>query len=265
MPIRIQSPSSIGIYKHCPRKYFYQYITKLETIPNIHQIRGNIAHDVLEDFFILPLDVNDINYEVRLKEHVQTLLLEKWKKYENALTKFNLAKAQEIFYFEETLMMLLNWLNLFLKKIKQTKIPFKEAFWKLTPKEKEKEYLSYKYNVRGILDAVEHIEEKIRIMDYKTSKGLDIEEYRLQLAIYSLLFYEKHGKLPDTAGIYFLKGNEETIKVDHELLELAKKEIAFIHEKTVSCKKTDYPKNTGPLCKWSTGKCDFYDTCMNDE
>lgn len=238
---------------------------KLETIPNIHQTRGNIAHDVLEDFFVLPNEINDENYEIKLKEHVQTLLVQKWRKYEQELTKFNLTKAQEIFYFEETLMMLFNWLNLFLKKIKQIHVPFKEAFAKLTPKEKEKDYLSYKYSVRGIVDAVEEIENKIRIMDYKTSKGLDVEEYRLQLAIYSLLFYEKHGKLPDVAGIYFLKGNEETIKVDEKLLELAKKEIALMHEKTVSAEKIDYPKNIGPLCKWSTGQCDFYNTCIKED
>ena len=48
---KVQSPSSIKTYKQCPRKYYYSYILGLEQPPNVHTVRGNIAHSVLEHFF----------------------------------------------------------------------------------------------------------------------------------------------------------------------------------------------------------------------
>ena len=101
-------------------------------------------------------------------------------------------------------------------------------------------------------------------MDYKTSKKAHITDaYKLQLAIYALLYQEEHKKMPDEVGIYFLKdGVEKIITVDDELLKLAKFKIEQIHASTTSDDITDYKKNQTPLCKWSTGQCDFYDYCF---
>jgi len=261
---RIQSPSSINTYKQCPRKYFYHYVLELPTSDNIFSIRGNIAHTALEKFFEQDTShIDDENYEKELKILMQNLLISAWKEAQERLDTLGLAQEKLQFYFEETLHMLMNWVGLFCNKVKKTGKSFKEAFKYLKPIA-EQFYVSHKHGVRGYIDAIENHDGKIRIMDYKTSKRDQItDEYLLQLAIYVLLYVEKNGKYPDEVGLYLLRHGERTIKVDEELLKKAKFECEQIHASTQSEDIDDYPKKPGPLCKWSTGKCDFYDICFN--
>src|SRR3989338_7328965 len=168
---RVQSPSSINVYKQCPRKYYYQYILKLDTLPSIHTLRGNIAHSVLENFFDADLSMLNIkNFREPLQKRIQQLLIKHW----------NEKLVQKVKSFSD--------------------LSFQEIFKKLTPL-RELEYQSHKYAVRGFIDAIEEMEDKRRLMDYKTSKRFHItEEYKLQLAIYALLYQEKHGVIPDQVG-----------------------------------------------------------------
>ncbi|MBI4146312.1 PD-(D/E)XK nuclease family protein [Candidatus Woesearchaeota archaeon] len=259
---RVQSPSSIKTYKQCPRKYYYQYIIKLATTANIHTVRGNITHSVLEHFFDIDTSVITLeNAEAHLKLIVQHLLLKEWQNAKQELDKLGLTKDQLIHYFEDTLIMLFNWVELFLSKISRKQGSFAERFKKLTPM-RELLFVSENYHAKGIIDAIETAEDgSVRIMDYKTSSSQDLNDHILQLAIYSLLYYDKHGQLPKQVGIYFLKGKESIMDVDEKLLELAKKEIAHVHEHTKSEDINHYQKQPSGLCKFSTGQCDFYDTC----
>lgn len=263
---KIHSPTSIQVYKQCPRKYYYQYILGLEVLPNIHQIRGKIAHAVLEKFFDLdPSLLNEKNFEEKLKKRIQDLFFLFWKLSNKELKELKLSLDQEKFYFEETLLMLMNWVNHFIERIKETNLPVGEAFQKLIPI-REEEIFSERYAVHGFIDVIHQLENEIHLIDYKTSSSLEIkDDYRLQLAIYSLLYYEKYGRKPDKAGIFFLRHKLKLIKVDEELMELAKREIELIHQKTESDLVDDYPKKIGPLCKWASGQCDFYPLCYNNQ
>ncbi|RLE46164.1 hypothetical protein DRJ22_02605 [Candidatus Woesearchaeota archaeon] len=260
--MRIQSPSSIKIYKQCPRKYYYTYIEELERPSNIHQVRGRIAHSVLEKFFDINAEKIELkDFETQLKIIIQKLLLEEWTKNKEELNTLKLSEKEQIHYFEDTMMMLLKWTEQFCQKIKQKKGSFQERFTKLTPI-REQLYESESYKARGYIDAIEKDENgTIRIMDYKTNGKIDINDHILQLSIYALLYYEKHKKLPEYVGIYFLRKGEEIIEVNMDMLEKAKEEIRKIHENTKTNNKKDYPKKPGPLCKWSTGQCEFYDIC----
>lgn len=261
MAKRVQSPSSIKTFKQCPRKYYYSYILKLPQEPNIHQVRGNIAHSVLENFFDSDVSMVSLeNYETHLKMIIQKLLLIEWNNAKKELEKVKLTKEQEMHYFEDTMMMLFNWTDLFCKKIAKRKGTFQERFKELTPI-RELRFVSDNYSVQGYIDAIENHNGHVRLMDYKTSKSEDINEHLLQLGIYSLLYKEKHGVLPKYVGVYFLKGQECELEVDEELVEMAKKEIEYIHNHTTTDDIHNYPKQTSPLCKWSTGKCDFFDIC----
>jgi len=262
---RVESPSSINTYKQCPRKYYYAYIKKLKRFPNIHTVRGNIVHSVLEDFF--DIDVSQLNMDTfgeELKKKVQKMLLEYWLKNREKIAQFGLTKEQEMFYFEETMMMMLNWLEKWSDKV--VKYPdFQTAFTALTPI-REESFNSATRSVRGFIDAIEHIKDEVRIMDYKTSKRFTMsKQYKLQLAIYALLYEEKYGKQPDTVGIYFLKDtgkHEHVFPVDQKLITWAKEEVEVMHFNSRSDQMEDYPKVITPLCKWSTGQCDFYETCF---
>ncbi len=262
---RVQSPSSIGCFKQCPRKYYYQYIAKIETKANVHQVRGNIAHKVLELFFDQDIDrLTMDSFELGLMEIMQDSLLREWNAAESKLKTLGLTPAQRQFYFEDTLLMLLNWLNHFVRKIYTLEGSFPERFAKVTPI-REEMFSSKSLKARGVIDAIENHDGKISIMDYKTSKHSNEEEYRLQLAIYTLLYFEKHKKMPDKVGIYFLKDRAKYIDVDESLLELARTEIALIHRLTQSDSMQNYQRSPSKLCKWSTGQCDFYDICKPND
>ncbi len=261
MAKRMQSASSIKTYKQCPRKYYYQYIQKLPTQPSIHLVRGSVTHKVLEGFFeINPNQLDQTNYSGQLKETVQTLLIKYWKESARLFAALDISDNDKIKYFEETMMMLLKWADDFVNKLGKLSGSIAERFQSLTPI-REAHYRSDILSVQGFIDAIQHVNGEVRLMDYKTSNTFDIEEHRLQLAIYSMLYFERHKRLPGKVGIYFLKMGEQWIDCDPYLVEMARKEVEEIHKKTIPDHVDFYPKCPGPLCKFSTGKCDFYETC----
>jgi len=261
---RIQSPSSMNTYFQCPRKYYFIYNLKLPTSPSIHLIRGSIAHLVLENFF----KIKPTGIAQTYKKDFPIIILELLKRYwsESDFDKCNLTKDQLNNYYLETQMMLLNWLNQFMKRLESLNLPFIDAFTLLRP-ETEVEYISKHYSVRGYIDAIERYNDKVRLMDYKTSNKAQISDaYRLQLAIYALLYEEKHNVRPDHVGIYFLNEGEQLLEVDNDLIDHAKFMIEQIHASTQDIDDIeDYIQKKGPLCKWSSGQCDFYDYCYNDK
>ncbi len=267
MQKRILSPSSINLYKQCPRRYYHQYIEKLKTAPNIHAVRGNVIHAVLERFFDMELTGMDLkNFEHSCRRRLQALLKYCWEKNSD-IQKLALSEDQLLFYFGDSLFMLLNWFNKFNERIKTSLAPdIATAFKQMIP-EREHFIQSDELSARGYIDAVETSpDKKIRLMDYKTSKSFEItSEYKLQLAIYALLYTIKFGHPPSEVGIYFLKDpnkHEYSLKVDGDLLSYAKSEIEAAHLNTEPDNITAYPKKPGPLCKFSSGQCDFYEMCF---
>lgn len=265
MAIRIQSPSSINMYNQCPRKYFYQYILKLPTIQNIHQIRGKIVHSALEKFFKIDIStMSEEHYEFELNVLLQGIFQKEWGFSRGELLNLDLTEKHLEFYFEESKEMLNSWFESFMNRIKlkqNNSLTFKEAFNLLKPETEV--YLESPFHlVRGYIDAIHDVNGEVSLMDYKTSKNDQItDEYRLQLAIYALLYYEKYKKYPDLVGVDFLKHGPKYLKVDKELLSLAEKECKLIQENTVSEDIKDYSMKTSGLCK----SCDFYDMCFGQK
>jgi putative RecB family exonuclease len=259
---KIHSPSSINLYKQCPRRYYYTYIEKIPTKPSIHLLRGSIVHSVLEDFF--KVDINNIseqNFIFEFNVLINELFIKYWKQKKEELESLNIDNLE--FYFNETKTIINNWITNFISNLidKIQDYSLKEAFGLLQPKT-EVEFISEKYNVKGYIDAIYEGDEII-LLDYKTSSRYEFtEEYKLQMAIYALLYKEKHNKLPDKVGINFLKFGEKYMKVDNSLIEFAKQKCKWISEKTKSTNIEDYPKKESGLCKWSNGQCDFYDICF---
>lgn len=266
MAKRVQSPSSINVYKQCPRRYFYQYILKLPTKDNIHSVKGKIAHSVLEKFFDMDIThFKEEDYKKELSYYLKNLFNAIWLK---KLEKFQEIEADEktiISAKEEIAGMMANWLQAFFEKIDNSGLSFQEAFNKFKPVERESRYESKEHKVRGFVDVVEKTDDEIKVLDYKTSGSFGItENYELQLAIYALLYKEKHGKLPHKLSIWFLKDREKTVEVDEKMIEKAVDEIKNVHINTESNNIEDYPKKPSPLCKWRTGQCDFYETCFKE-
>jgi predicted RecB family nuclease len=160
--------------------------------------------------------------------------------------------------------MLINWVEHFfgiLQSEMEKGMSFEEAFARHTPRIEE-EYSNQERRVRGFIDAIHERDGEVHIRDYKTSnKPVITDEYRLQLAIYALLYNDTHGVVPDTVGIFFLKFGEQLMSVNDELLHEAALEIAWVHERTQTDDMNEYPKRLTPLCNY----CDFYERCWKQK
>jgi len=237
---------------------------------NIHLVRGKIVHSVLERFFDMnPEILNKDNYVEELTYYLKNLFHAFWSKEKNNIMKLGLTEDQIVFYYEESILMLANWLNHILEKIRAEldyHTDFVQVFQRIKPAVIEQEFKSSIYAVRGFVDYIEVVGDVVKIMDYKTSKKKELsQEYMLQLAIYALLYEETYGRRANKVGLWLLKHGEMTMNVDQELIDLAKFEIEQIHVNTQTSHIHDYQRHEGPLCKWSTGQCDFYDVCMKDK
>lgn len=260
---RIQSASSINMYKQCPRKYYYRYIQKLPDEPNIHAIRGSIVHEALEHFFKMPV-TGITNYKVELPRKLEQLFDLFWIQNKAKLQQLKLTIEELNHYYSDSRMMLSSWMRKFLKKLDDT-ITFQEAFEKLRP-DVEEEFVSQKLGVRGFVDAIYHTENGLEVIDYKTSrKDIVTPEYSLQAGIYALLIGEIKGEYPKNICFDFLKGETRPVPVDEVLLKQTKFEIENMHASTDSEDARDYPRKPSGLCKWSnergSGQCPFYDVC----
>jgi CRISPR/Cas system-associated exonuclease Cas4 (RecB family) len=267
MPKRIQSPSSVNTFKQCKRKYYYQYIEKIPTSSSIHTVRGNIVHSVLEDFYDTDVTMFAADaYKMQFKIALQKLMLKQWGKYQKELQGLHMQKEELMQYFEESMMMVLNWGDQFLHdfetRLSAHQHSLSQTFLTMTPL-RELEYKSLAHGVRGFIDAIQEIDGEVHIIDYKTNKRAEIKpSIRLQLAIYSLMYEEKHGKLPDKLGVYFLRDKLHTLEATPNDVESAKKELQTIHKHTEDNEDPmTYPRTVTGLCKWKTGQCDFYNIC----
>jgi len=265
MPKRVQSPSSINLYKQCPRRYFYSYILKYPTKPNIYCIRGNIVHTALERFFDIESEkVDPLNMKKELALHLKKEFSSAWSAKRRELLKLGLSPDELQFYHDDSVQQLANWLNHQFDALdrEMKSSDFFVAWSKIKPHAREVLYKDMDLSVRGYVDAIFKDDEQVTVIDYKTSKKFDITpEYRLQLGIYALMYERKHGSAPQKAGIWFLKDRLRTIDVTEDLIRDARFEIEQIHFATESSEIGDYPKKQGPLCKYSTGQCDFFDVC----
>ncbi len=260
----LYSPSSILTFKHCPRKFYYQYILKLPTKKSFALIRGTIVHSVIEDFFKINISkVSHNNYEIVFKTLIFDLFKQNWLKNIDQINELVPELDLQEFYYTETAEMLNNWYSLFIEKLQDKIIGsnLKEAFKSLTPIT-ETRIINEELKVQGIIDAILKTEKGILLIDYKTSKKDEInEEYKLQLAIYALLYKNQYNELPFEVGIHFLKHDEKFIPVDDNLLSFAKAEITDVQEKTQTQDAENYKRSPGPLCKWKGGECDFFKIC----
>jgi len=269
MPKRVQSPSSINVYKQCARRYFYQYIKKLPTFPSIHTLRGNVVHSALELFYELdPTTLTEENWRKDMAFYIRNLFEAVWKKNKESLVKLSGTEEKYYFYYQESTQMLGNWMNAFFvefEKARQTR-SLVEAWNYLLPKAREIEYASQQHSVRGFIDCIEERDGVVTLVDYKTSKlkGELSPEYRLQLGIYALMYKEKHGVLPHFGKIWCLRGEERMIDITDELVRDALFEVEQIHVNTEGDHIKEYPVTISPLCKWSAGQCDFYSVCLKD-
>jgi len=251
------SPSSINEYLRCPRCYFYRYIAKLPTPPNVHLIKGIVVHTVLENFFK--------SYKPDIDSNMIDLFNKAWKSHEKGIKDLELSPEDETQAKNDCLIILTEYIETFKRRMNNLIQSGKaenntHAYHLLKPKFREKFYYDEDLHCCGFVDRIqEDFNGLVTIGDYKTSSKFGIGlpgNYKLQLAIYSLLYKLKEQKMPDFAAVIFLRyGEEYIIEVTPSLLQYALTTIQDVWAKTRSTAIEDYPPNEGESSRW----CPFLD------
>jgi CRISPR/Cas system-associated exonuclease Cas4 (RecB family) len=259
---RTLSPTQILAFLACPRKWYYEYVKKLEVPEKFPLVRGTVVHKVCEKIFEWqpPPGIDYSQLVASMVDRGQDLLDLYWEKFE-VTEKFGDGK------FDETLGMIEKFLQLHKWKMDSVFSKYKDIgkAWNFT-KPKKREYVIHdkEIGVKGIIDAVlEMGPEGTVLVDYKTSrvyKHAVSKEHERQMYIYALLYTRETGKMPDYVSVeYLLNGQVANYPVREVFLDETRDLISYVRANTVSESEEDYETNTEyKFCPW----CDFRQTCQ---
>ena len=228
------------MYLSCPRKFYLRYIKKLKTRPSIHLIRGQIVHKTLHEYYKKHLRMLNGTSLGKIRRELLTIFNNKWERAEDRLDALGLTEDQLEFYHDDSELMLLNFSHWFYKNDM------------LQPDLTEARIQSKNLGLLGIIDAVYETDDKVILVDYKTSKHAKItDDIHRQAALYALLYQDKFKKMPALVWIHFLKelGEPVPIHVDDELLQYGKILIQSVRKDTESRNEKDYPCTCGGYCE----------------
>lgn len=173
------SPTKLKVFLNCPREYWFRYEnpeTEGKQPEKSYFTLGHHVHDTLRDFF-------DIEPTDRTENTLLHLLEANWKTNTGKAAGF-LTPEQE----EEALGRAKKMLNLFLEtenwRVKPYYLPPKRK-----PGEKFSGYISVPINdgvyLGGVIDRVDEEDGKLHVVDYKTGRGDEPDEW--QLPMYAVL------------------------------------------------------------------------------
>jgi CRISPR/Cas system-associated exonuclease Cas4 (RecB family) len=223
------SPSSINSFIRCPRAFFYTRIAKLKQKPSIHLIRGIAVHSAIEKFY-------------KYKEtNIEELFKFEWEEQYQSLIETKLKASDIEFFYHESIKMLTNFFDDFLKN---------DGFNKPEPII-EKTFFSKKYQLLARLDKIEQARSPPLITDFKTSKSVEVtDDYKRQMGLCALL-YEEAYRIRPKVEIHFLKfpNGKKRFRVSDKFLNEMKTLVAAIHRKTQSNDPRDYPCTCGYCSK----------------
>lgn len=233
---RMLSPTAINTYLSCPRKFYLRYIKKLRTKLSIYLVRGNVIHRVLERFSREGIQTSLDQVPVQLLR----LFDWEWKNAESRLKGLKLTPSELATFWEESRLMLINfyfWLK-------------RSNCW--PPFRSEMRMVSKKLGLMGIVDAIHRIDGKAVVVDYKTSRRMDLTpDIQRQAALYAALYQDFFGEPPEAVWIHFLAFDQDPriIEVDRELISYGRMVTESIHKKTLSQEEADYPCTCGGRCE----------------
>lgn len=232
------SPSSINKYLHCPRKFYYSQIEKRHGSLNVHLIRGIAVHSAIHQFYKQKLyKAKNILFD-DLKQITIDLFKDEWERKRKALRALKLNDVEIEFFYQDSRKMMINFIYDVVK----------EKGFNKDPPLMEKMLFSQELKTLGRTDAIFSGRDPPLIIDYKTSKSKELtKEYKLQMAIYALLYQENYQQIPNVA-LHFLRfpSGFLTYQITPKLLAETRTLINDIHQKTASDNIEDYPC----VCGW---------------
>jgi len=231
------SPSSINAYLRCPRSFYLSKIQKAEQQPSIHLIRGIAVHNAVGQFYRHRLN-NCANIDLTdLKRATTALFTDEWNRQKKSLDQLDLTDDELTFYLHDSQKMMLNFLHDFIKD---------RGFERPAPII-EMTLFDNKIRLLGRIDAIHRERSPPLIIDFKTCKSKELtEDYKRQLALYSIL-YENHFREKPCTAIHYLKFPDglQTYQISDSYIQETLRLIDEIHSKIQSRDINDYPCTCG--------------------
>jgi len=242
--VKIYSHSRLGTFEHCPLKFKYQYIDKIEPEikKTIESHLGKVIHNTLEWLY------NQIKEnKIPTIDELIVYYAKNWK--ENYTSEIIIIKQEMTTqdYFNKGIQFLLDYYK--------EHYPFDD-----NTLETEKEILidldeTGEYKIRGFIDRLTYNLKtgEYEIHDYKTSNNIPMQEQienDRQLALYSIAVKELFGEDKDVLLIWHYLAHNKRIqsKRTNEQLKQLKKETLELIKKIEST--TEFPPKVSTLCNW---------------
>ena len=242
----IYSVSQLKTYENCPKKYLFQYIYKIPTLPKHYFDFGTSIHTVLE--LILPEFDKNISKEILFKKAIKLL-------HSNWISKAYVDSKQEKEYFKKGIDSIKDFIEKeFELRLKKRKIIALEKKFLIEINGKK---------ITGFIDRIDKCENDFEILDYKTSNSIESQSQlkeNLQLYVYAVALkkMEEFKVLPKKVGLWYLIHDKIiSLDIDVENLDKVKEKIYKI---ITDIENNNFKPNPS---KFNCTYCDFNLFCSS--
>lgn len=257
------SCSGVKTYNHCPLKFYYQYVLRLPSPPSEYFLRGNIIHNVFENFYkdFPKIKTNKPDNLIQaFKSRAKKLLDIEWGligiEHDDLFSHEPYQEQKEYDSHKK-------WVEFFGQ---QQAMKYYELYQKMgshpqarrffLPYYTEVPLYDYKLGINGRIDAVFQIPytQKYYAVDYKTStkmKNIIDGDEELQLCIYALLLKNCEGKKCTEGHIYLARiGGEPIIYFQKQQLKDTEKLCLETSKNYLDGRKELFKRKTNIFCRW---------------
>ena len=229
------SKTRLKCFRLCPYCYKLKYIDEVKGEDAGITIRGRLLHEAFDKFYKLYDEERSLeeNMEVALNnvEGIDDEFVKKYAEHIDAFLDFNKKKIEEIGIEDFTPL--------------YTEIELEDEKWK------------------GIIDRIDKVGDNIIVIDYKTSKGYNLDKYYDELCLYAYLVMKKLNLKVNYVGVFFTGNNKFVLKkvTEEEVMEVVDSLNAERLSYEFAIKNGNFPKRRGWWCK---AFCPYYKICMQE-
>lgn len=289
---RTLSASQVNKAYSCNRMWAYEYVAGIKPPPTYPMKKGTFIHAVIEQFNRdpgpVPGEAEDL--AAQLRPRILRVARDVWQQgltgdFEQDFREDNDQIKEQMFNYVDTVV------KRFRRLRRRTDLDREGAWRKARPTANELAVVvtdeEGNWLFRGDIDSVFEKHplwfDRTVLVDYKTGKSpFNAEEpmsveYSRQLDIYTWLFYQAFGCVPEVTGIQFLAESPDsptafvykevdpgTVETVHMMLQQVRRKLdsgrVEEYERNRQYKWCEFEKNDG-----TTIKCDHWSYCLGDE
>ena len=234
------TPTTLKMLLECPKKYYFSKILNIKNDEESEIFFGSVLHEALEYSLKNKNKINSAD------EYFETIMNYIYLKFPSKKEKFDIRVKFEDGIFD------------FCKKDFE--------YMKYSKQIILEEWINFKYEGKLLsakIDRADMLDNKVTMIDYKTSKEVDKEIYDFQMTFYYLWAKEKF-KNKDIE-IVFYKINDKAEKINASLkIEKLKEVLNNLPKKSTNAKdiivNDKIIKKASDICKY----CEYKTACMKE-